>query len=226
MEVPHGKRLLIMGPGGSGKTSLLRAAAGLWPAGQGRIIRPPLGEVLFLPQQPYLALGSLRDQLLYGVPEGSVSVTEIFRVLREVHFGPVLERVGGLDVERDWQSTLSRGEQQVLAFARLLLANPRFAFLDEATSALEGEETLRLYETLSRTPISYVSVAKDARLLAYHDLFLELEGDGAWKIAPADGSGSITLLLDGDRPGRQEAIMSPSCSLAIAAESVIQPEGL
>jgi putative ATP-binding cassette transporter len=187
LEVPVGRRLLVLGPSGSGRTCLLRAAAGLWTAGQGRIVRPPLDEVLFLPQQPYLRSGPLRDQFLYGTRQGRLPDERLREVLEEVGFGAALERVGGLDAERDWANTLSLGEQQLVAFARLLLARPRFAFLDEATGALDEAAGRRLYEALSATPITYVSVAGDPGLAEYHDLVLELGPNGAWA---AQGAGA------------------------------------
>jgi putative ATP-binding cassette transporter len=180
VRVPRGRRLLIVGPSGSGRTSLVRAIAGLWGSGQGRITRPPLGDVLFLPQQPYLRAGALKDQLLFGLSEKDFTDDEIQAALQEVGFGPILERVGGLDSEADWGQTLSPGEQQRLVFARLLLANPRFAFLDEATSALDRESARHLYAVLSTTPITYVSLASDASLSAYHQQVIELGPDGGW----------------------------------------------
>jgi putative ATP-binding cassette transporter len=184
VQVGRGERLLVSGPCGSGRTSLIRAAAGLWRAGQGRIVRPPLGEVMFLPQQPYLRSGTLREQVLYATGPERASDEEVLAVLRRVKLDGVLERVGGLGAEQDWPNTLSRGEQQRLAFARLLLAKPRFAFLDEATSALDADEAHHLYEALSRTPTGYVSVATDPDLLRYHDRLLELTADGGWEVSP------------------------------------------
>ncbi len=185
VEVAQGRRLLILGPSGSGRTSLLRAAAGLWSAGQGRVVRPPLDEVRFLPQQPYLRAGSLRTQLLYGTP-GTAGDDDVLRgALDAVGFGAVLGRVGGLDAEADWANTLSLGEQQRLAFARLLLARPRFAFLDEPTSALDAASARRLYAALAATPVSFISVAGDAALREFHDEVIELGRDGSWSAQTA-----------------------------------------
>jgi putative ATP-binding cassette transporter len=184
VQVPRGRRLLVLGPSGSGRTCLLRAAAGLWTSGQGRIVRPPLHDLVFLPQQPYLRSGPLRDQFLYGSRKEGLSDERILAVLREVGFEAVLERVGGLDACADWANTLSLGEQQLVALARLLLARPRFAFLDEATSALDEDVARRLYEVLAATPISYVSVAGDPALAEYHDAVLELGPGGSWRTSP------------------------------------------
>lgn len=180
LEVPAGQRLLIVGPSGSGRTCLLRAAAGLWTNGQGRIVRPPLEDVLFLPQQPYLRPGPLRDQLRYGTRHGNVPDERMLEVLHQVRFDAVLERVGGLDAEADWANTLSLGEQQLVAFARLLIARPRFAFLDEPTSALDAGAACHLYEVLAATPITYVSVTTDPALADFHDRVLQLGPNGAW----------------------------------------------
>jgi putative ATP-binding cassette transporter len=185
LEVPAGQRLLIVGPSGSGRTCLLRALAGLWTSGQGRIVRPPLEDVLFLPQQPYLRPGRLRDQLLYGTRRGDLPDEAILEVLHEVRFDAVLERVGGLDAEADWANTLSLGEQQLVAFARVLIARPRFAFLDEPTSALDSDAARHLYEVLAAAPITYVSVSTDPALADFHDRVLELGPNGTWAAAAA-----------------------------------------
>jgi vitamin B12/bleomycin/antimicrobial peptide transport system ATP-binding/permease protein len=182
LRVPRGRRLLVTGPGG---TELLRAVAGLWTHGSGRVSRPPLADVAFLPAQPYLTPGSLREQVLYGAPD-AVSDERLHEVLGDVGFGPVLERVGGLDAERDWPNALSRGEQQLLAFARLLLARPGFAFLDEATASLEPHQAHHLYDLLARQPLGFVSASIDPSLLPYHDLHLQLKPDGRWELAPVD----------------------------------------
>jgi putative ATP-binding cassette transporter len=184
VQVCRGESLLVRGPCGSGRTSLLRAAAGLWVAGQGRIARPPLAQVMFLPQQPYLRGGPLRDQLLYGSCEKEMPDDKVLAVLRKLRLGALLDRVGGLGAEHDWSSTLSRGEQQQVAFARLLLANPDFAFLDEPTSALEAPEAYHLYEALARTPITYVSVGTDPGLADFHHRVLELGPGGTWEVTP------------------------------------------
>jgi putative ATP-binding cassette transporter len=143
--------------------------------------------MMFLAQHPYLAHGSLRDQLLYAMPEGrSVSDDELRDVMRNVGLEAVVDRVGGLDVEqRDWSGVLSPGEHQSLAFARLLLAEPDFAFLDEATSALPAARACALYELLTHTSTTYVSIGSDHALRDYHDTFLQLRGDGTWGITTA-----------------------------------------
>jgi len=181
LEVADGERLLITGPTGVGKTSLTRAIAGIWRSGSGRIVRPPLDDMMFLPQRPYMILGSLRAQLCYPRATAA-SDDDLHRILAEVNLADLPARVGGLDAERSWAEVLSQGEQQLLAFARLLLNQPRFAFLDEATSALDPANEATLYRRLAESPIVLVSVGHRTSLAQYHGRNLELTGAGRWEI--------------------------------------------
>jgi vitamin B12/bleomycin/antimicrobial peptide transport system ATP-binding/permease protein len=182
--VQSGEGLVIVGHSGSGKSSLLRAIAGLWNSGTGQIIRPHLAQMMFLPQRPYMVLGSLRSQLLYPKTDGNISEEKMRQVLERVNLADLPERVEGFEAELDWSNLLSLGEQQRLAFARLLLTQPPYAILDEATSALDLANEKRLYQLLKAGKTTFVSVGHRASLLQYHEYVLKLEGDSNWQWLP------------------------------------------
>jgi putative ATP-binding cassette transporter len=182
--VRPGEGLIIMGQSGSGKSSLLRAIAGLAGEGQGTIVRPGLKHMLFLPQRPYMVLGSLRSQLLYPFTDRYHFDEELLQVLDLVNLPRLADQFGGLDCEADWPNVLSIGEQQRLAFARVLLAKPQYVMLDEATSALDPLNEDKLYQLLGTMSTTVVSVSHHDTLRKFHDNSLELFGDGRWRLRP------------------------------------------
>ena len=184
--VPKGKSLMIVGPSGLGKSSLLRAAAGLWNSGQGVLKRPGDDDMLFLPQAPYMVVGSLRLQLNYPNLNRSVNNAELQQALDSVNLGDLTERCGGFDKEFDFEKILSTGERQRLAFARVLLKRPRYVLLDEATSALDSENEALLYGCLVKTETTFISISHRPQLMQYHQQVLELAPGGAWSVYPAE----------------------------------------
>ena len=169
-----GQGLLIMGESGSGKTSLLRAIAGLWNSGTGVIYRPELKEMLFLPQRPYMILGTLRDQLIYPNAKVDVSDEKLYQILHKVNLSDLAERFGGFEAEKDWSDVLSLGEQQRLAFARILVTKPKYAILDESTSALDVNNEENLYSLLLETGTTFVSVGHRSTLKKFHQLIVSV----------------------------------------------------
>ena len=182
MRLEPGDTLLISGPSGIGKTVLLQSLAGLWPFVSGSVRLPAeRQEAMFVPQLPYLPLGDLRAVVSYPHEEGAVGDREIQQALIKVALSHLAIRLNDV---RDWAQALSVGEQQRIAFARILLTKPRAVFLDESTSAMDEGLELMLYELIrAELPETIlVSVSHRATVEQFHARHLELVGGGEWRL--------------------------------------------
>jgi putative ATP-binding cassette transporter len=196
VDVPHGTRVLVVGPNEVARIALFRATAGIWPAGEGTISRPSLDAIFFLPQRPYLPPGTLRDLLLRTGQEQIIPDDRITIALHDAGLDPVLMRAGGLDKEQDWQAILSLGEQQQLAVTRLILARPAFAMLDRVNASLKPAQVRAVLERLDQNSITYITFAEEAESVDLYDAVLEIDPDGAWRWRRTNGDAQ----RDGERP--------------------------
>ena len=182
LAVPAGKYLLVSGNSGCGKSTLLRALAGIWPYGCGNVSLPSGWRSMFLPQRPYLPLGSLRLAIYYPQPVPEKETADLRSLLERFGIGSLAERLDEVD---DWSRILSLGEQQRLAFIRILLFRPDIVFLDESTSAMDEQREAEAYDILKELlpEMAVISVGHRSTLFKKHDKRLQLTGSG-WQLSP------------------------------------------
>ncbi len=184
LRLNPGERLLIVGASGIGKTSFLRAIAGLWTAGSGSITRPEKKDAFFMPQRPYCVLGSLREQLTYPHDEEH-SDEALLEALSCVGLAHLASRDGGLDAIENWADVLSVGETQRIAFARLALSDAKLVIIDEGTSALDAKSEEHAMAIVQRKGRIVVSVGHRPSLVKFHDFVLSIEGGSKWSVQKA-----------------------------------------
>ena len=180
-----GDKVLVKGPSGSGKSTLIRAIAGLWPWGSGRIQRPNHASIAFMPQRPYMPLGTLRNAIDYPATDHKAETADIEKILRECGLEHLMPR---LDEEDSWSTVLSGGELQRVAFARILLKKPDIIIMDEATSALDELTQARMMELVEERLVdsTLLHVAHRPGLEKYHNRQIELERAEAGPATIAD----------------------------------------
>jgi ATP-binding cassette subfamily D (ALD) long-chain fatty acid import protein len=205
ITIRPGNHLLISGPNGAGKSSVARVIAGLWPVYRGLVSRPRnvsnaglpsasaiTGGVMFLPQRPYLAQGTLRDQLIYPHTEADmrasgVSDEHLLPILEAVKLSYLPTREGGWDTKKEWKDVLSGGEKQRISLARIVYHQPSFAVLDEPTSAVSSDVEGHLYAVCKERGITIVTMSTRASLKKYHSFQLTLDGHGGWNLERIGG---------------------------------------
>ncbi|KAL9548323.1 hypothetical protein MBANPS3_005729 [Mucor bainieri] len=201
LKIYQGDHVAFVGPNGSGKTSILRALACLWPCSEGRVHVPKVimgKDIIFLPQMPYLIEGSLRDQIVYPntTPAAKITDQEIVQLLQMVRLSHLSGLVKSYDTVygQEWSKMLSPGEQQRLVFARIFYWKPRFAVLDEATSAMDKDTEDYLYEALINMGTSVISVSHHPNVIEYHSTIVRLDGQGGYTIENRESSSSLVAV--------------------------------
>ncbi|XP_008588124.1 PREDICTED: ATP-binding cassette sub-family D member 3 [Galeopterus variegatus] len=185
-EVRSGANVLVCGPNGCGKSSLFRVLGELWPLFGGHLTKPERGKLFYVPQRPYMTLGTLRDQVIY--PDGredqkkkGISDLVLKEYLDNVQLGHILEREGGWDSVQDWMDVLSGGEKQRMAMARLFYHKPQFAILDECTSAVSVDVEGYIYSHCRKVGITLFTVSHRKSLWKHHEYYLRMDGRGNYE---------------------------------------------
>ncbi|KAI8450142.1 ABC transporter transmembrane region 2-domain-containing protein [Phakopsora pachyrhizi] len=184
IKIRPGEHCLINGPNGVGKTAIARVLAGLWPCFEGMIKKPRPDQIMYLPQRPYLSLGSLRDQIIYphSFPQFQAmggTDEDLMKILENAHLSYIPAREGGFDTVKEWKDVFSGGEKQRLAIARLFYHSPRFGVMDECTSAVSTDVEGLMYQHAKELGITLITISHKPSLLKYHEYLLTIGAKGS-----------------------------------------------
>ncbi|KAJ3406083.1 hypothetical protein HDV05_006184, partial [Chytridiales sp. JEL 0842] len=197
-DVKPGMHLLIVGPNGSGKSSLFRILGGLWPLYGGTVLKPHYKKIFYIPQRPYLSMGTLRDQVIYpdtpaDMQRRGISDDDLRNIMSVVQVSYLVDTYGGFDSEKDWKDVLAGGDKQRVAMARLFYHCPRYAILDECTSSVSMDIEKIMYTHAQKLGISLITVSHRPSLWKYHNWILQYDGQGGYVFTPLDAEKRLAL---------------------------------